>query len=93
MFRTRKEPLIYSENFRDAVLKSYPEDARVLEMLNKNEYSLGRYLSDTSSNVISVDTVIRMISEGQVNSLYNLAFDIKERSKLYGMWDKEVFLD
>lgn len=93
MLRTKREPLIYSEEFRTAVIKAYPDDPRIKQMLDKNEYVLGRYLDDGSSNVIHVDTVMRLISIGQVNSLFNLAFDIKEKSKLYGMWDKEVFLD
>jgi hypothetical protein len=93
MFRTMKNPIIYSDEFRNAVLKAYPNDTQIKELLDKNEYVLGRYLSDSSSSVISVDTVLRMIEQCQVNSLFNLAFDIKEKSKLYGMWDKECFLD
>lgn len=91
--RTRKDPLIYSDEFRKAVLKAYPEDPKIKWMLDNNEYILGRYLDDSSCITISVDKVMCLIRSDQIERLYSIAFDIKERSKLYGMWDKEVFLD
>jgi hypothetical protein len=93
MLRTRREPLIYSDEFRTAVMKAYPNAVNIKQMLDDNEYNLGRYLDDGTTSTIPVDTVLRMIENGQVNSLFNLAFDLKNKSNLSKMWDKEVFLD
>lgn len=93
MDRSRKTPLIYSEEFKNAVLNAYPNNMKVKQMLDNNQYILGRFLENDSSNMISADTVLKMISAGQVIGLYNIAFDINEKSMLFGMWDKEVFLD
>ena len=91
--RTRKEPLIYSDEFREAVLKAYPEDPKVKWMLDNNEYVLGRFLDDSFTPCISVDIVMCLIRSEQIDRLFNMAFDIKEKSKLYEMWNNEVFLD
>jgi hypothetical protein len=93
MLRTRREPLIYSEEFKKAVMDAYPSNEYIKNMLYNNEYNLGKYLDDGSSSTIHVDTVLRMIENGQVNSLFNLAFDSKNKSNLCIMWEGEVFLD
>ena len=54
---------------------------------------LGRFLDDSFTPCISVDIVMCLIRSEQIDRLFNMAFDIKEKSKLYEMWNNEVFLD
>lgn len=46
MLRTRKEPLIYSDEFRKAVMDEYKDNELIKELLDKNDYFLGRCLND-----------------------------------------------
>lgn len=49
MNRTQKNPIIYSDEFKKSVLEEYSENERIKDLLEKDSYSLGRYLSDGTS--------------------------------------------
>lgn len=93
MQRTRKEPLIYSDEFRNAVLEVYKDNSIIKDLLDKNDYFLGRCLNDSSYSSIGYETIIEMLESGKKDDLLELARHIKRLVDLYQMWDKEVFLD
>lgn len=102
-FRTKKSPIVYSEEFRKAVLKAYPNHEEIKLLLNKNEYFLGRYLDDGSNKcvpAIETELIIEMIESGKTEELLEIAKKNLEKTKeaefrveVYRTWDKEVFLD
>jgi hypothetical protein len=100
-YRTRKEPLIYSEKFRDIVLRAYPDNEKIKELLDSNAYFLGRYLDDGCSGTgcisVSIDDIINTKGLGTQEQLFEALFESANEEKLrslaYKMWDKEVFLD
>jgi len=93
MNRTQKNPIIYSDEFKKSVLEEYSENERIKDLLEKDSYSLGRYLSDGTSSSIPYTVVIQKLESGDVKTLLNLAYQIKHRVDLYEMWGKEVFID
>jgi len=103
MFRTQRTPLIYSDKFRNKVLKAYPDSPKIKELLDNNQYFLGRYLDDCSQGCVSAiepETIIEKIESGNINELLEMAKEKLEeikkhrlRIEVYSMWDKEVFLD
>jgi hypothetical protein len=93
MMRTQRNPLVYSEGFRRRVLAAYPNQPKIKELLDNNQYFLGRYLDDSSSTGIYYQTVIDMIEKGDTDKLLALAKQAKERIEIYKEWDKEVFVD
>jgi len=103
MFRTKKEPLIYSDEFRTAVLKAYPENDNIKALLKANEYFLGRYLDDCSqcpAPSLDPELIIEKIECGAIDELLIIAKQNLElvklaqlKSEVYRMWDKECFLD
>jgi hypothetical protein len=92
-FRTRKTPLVYSEVFRNAVRDVYKNNKIIEDLLDKNDYFLGRCLNDGTYSTISYETVIELLEAGEADKLLELAYHIKRIVDLYQMWDKEVFLD
>ena len=102
-FRTRRTPLIYSEDFRKAVLKAYPTHEVIKKLLDENEYFLGGYLDDCSNGCIEsipFETIIGYLEHDAASQLLTLAKEksieaekLRFRVKVYNMWDKEVFLD
>lgn len=102
-FRTQKTPIKYSDKFREAVLKAYPDNKKIKELLDNNEYFLGRYLDDCSCGnapSISPETIINKIESGAIEELLEIAKKNLEevnkdrlKVKVYKMWDKECFLD
>ena len=93
MMRTQRVPLIYSEGFKKRVMEEYKGQSTIKELLDRNEYFLGRYLDDGSSNTIYYKTVIEMLEKGEADKLLALAKGMQKRLDLYAEWDKEVFLD
>lgn len=93
MMRTQRVPLIYSEGFKKRVMEAYKGQPTIKELLDRNEYFLGRYLDDGSSNTIYYKTVIEMLEKGEADKLLALAKGMQKRLDLYAEWDKEVFLD
>jgi len=93
MDRTQRKPLVYSEKFRNAVLTEYPDNNIIKDLLDKNDYFLGRLLDDGTYSSIPYDVIIRMLENGEANQLLEKARHIKNLVDLYHMWDKEVFLD
>lgn len=102
-FRTKRNPLIYSDEFRKAVLKAYPTHDEIKQRLDENEYFLGRYLDDCSNGCvpsIDTETIINYLEHGDAKSLLDMAYknlekikEAKLRVEVYRMWDKEVFED
>jgi hypothetical protein len=98
-----KNPIIYSEEFRNLVLKAYPNSPDIKTLLDNNEYFLGRYLDDCSYGCvpsIPSSVIIEKINTGKLDELRRMAEDrLAEEEKLqlrkdcYRMWDKECFLD
>jgi len=100
-YRTRKEPLIYSNEFRDIVLRAYPESEKVKELLDSNAYFLGRYLDDGCGGTgfirVSINDILNAKDTGTQDQLFENMIEMANKEKLrslaYKMWDKEVFLD
>lgn len=92
-YRTRKEPLIYSEEFKKAVINEYPHDTEMKKLLDNNDYFVGRCLNDGAYSSIPYDMVIERLEAGETDELLKTAYHIKRLVDLYEMWDKEVFLD
>ncbi len=100
-YRTRKEPLVYSEKFRDVVLKAYPDSEAVKKLLDSNAYFLGRYLDDGCNGTgfirVSINDILNAKDTGKQDQLFENMVEMANKEKLrslaYKMWDKEVFLD
>lgn len=101
MMRNRRQCIVYSDKFRELVLRAYPDNEKIKELLDSNEYFLGRYLDDgcgCGSNVsVSADEIIIAFGTGQVNefmkNLLERANDQKLKALAYKMWGKEWFYE
>jgi len=103
MVREQRIPLIYSDDFKNKVLTTYQNNSYVRELLDNNQYFLGRYLDDGSNGHVSAIeplTIIEKIESGNVEELLTMAKtkleEIKQnrlKIEVYSMWNKEVFID
>jgi hypothetical protein len=87
----RKEVIGYSDAFRRRVIAAYPDQPIIKELLDNNQYFLGRYLDDSSSLGIYYGTVIELLESGKADELLVLAKNTKEKLELYNEWGKEVY--
>lgn len=103
MIRAQRIPLIYSDDFKNKVLTAHPNNPYVKELLDNNQYFLGRYLDDGSNGYVSAiepETIIEKIESGNVEELLTMAKTKLEELKqnrlkieVYSMWNREVFID
>lgn len=98
--RTKRDAVIYSQEFRKVVQRAYPDNQEIQDLLNNNQYFLGRYLDDGSLGnrvCVSADEVITAVGLGKteefMQELFKRAGREKLRSLAYEMWDKEWFTD
>jgi len=89
--RKAKQPLIYSEEFRAAVLAAFPSSERIRRMLDENSFSLGYSLSDGGISSIDPALIVSLLEAGQQDKLLKVARDAVQKKQLYEMWETEVY--
>ena len=87
----RREPLIYSDDFKVAVLAAFPSSKRIRLMLTENSFSLGYSLSDGAISSISPALVVALLEAGKAEELLKVAEDAEAKRQLYEMWKNEVY--
>ena len=58
MMRTKREPLIYSEEFKSKCKLLYPDYDELHVKLNENNYFVGRYLDDSFLRAFPLDAIL-----------------------------------
>jgi len=102
--RTIKNPIKYSETFRNAVKKAYPNNQRINKLLGINSYDIGMLLDTSgyqcSTPSIPVETIIEYLEHEDYTPLLQMAKEklhdaelIKLKRDVYHMWDGEVYSD
>lgn len=99
--RKQRQGVVYSDKFRDVVLRAYPDNEKVKELLDSNAYFLGRYLDDgccgTGRMSVSIEEVIVTKGLGTQNEFFDRLFEQANKEKLrllaYKMWGEEWFED
>lgn len=89
--RKAKQPLIYSEGFKAAVLVAFPSSERIRRMLNENSFSLGYSLQEGGISSIDPVLVVNLLEAGQQDKLLRIALDAVQKKRLYEMWKIEVY--
>lgn len=94
---TEKEKFVYSDAFREAVLKAYPGNRQIKTLLNNNDYLLGQCLNSgylQSQVRFSAEEILVIIGSGALNDfvvrLLELSNNEKLKSITYKMWDEET---
>lgn len=90
--RKAKQPLTYSEEFREAVLSAFPTSERINRMLEENSFSLGYSLSEGGISSIDPALVVSLLEAGQQDRLLKVAKDAVQKKTLYELWQNEVYL-
>ena len=101
MMRKIRKNVIYSEDFRRTVLRAYPDDPKIKELLDANAYFLGRYLDDGCCGCgmmsVSIDEIITAKGLGTQAELFEKLFERADKEKLrnlaYKMWGEQWFED
>ncbi|MDM7920547.1 MAG: hypothetical protein QUS12_15510 [Methanosarcina sp.] len=88
---TKREPLIYSEEFKAAVLAVFPSSERINRMLEENSFSLGYSLQEGGISSIDPVLVVNLIEAGQQDKLLKVAMDAVQKKRLYELWKTEVY--
>lgn len=86
-----RQPLIYSEEFRAAVLTVFSSSERIRRMLDENSFSLGYSLQEGGISSIDPVLVVNLLEAGQQDKLLRVARDAVEKKRLYELWQSEVF--
>lgn len=89
--RIRREPLIYSDNFKAAVPAAFPSSERIRLILAENSFSLGYSLSDGAISSIDPALVVALLEAGKEEVLLRGAKEAEDRKRLYEMWKNEVY--
>jgi hypothetical protein len=89
--RKRRETLIYSLDFREAVKKAYQNSEIVTRLLEEKSFTLGHYLDEGGFPSIPVSVVVSMLEAGETEKLLKLAKEAEEKRRLYELWLKEVY--
>lgn len=87
----KREPLQYSEEFREAVLSAFPSSERIRRMLDENSFSLGYSLQEGGISSIDPVLVVALLEAGQQDKLLKVARDAVQKKRLYEMWKDEVY--
>lgn len=84
---TRKGGAVkYPKEFVDAVKEEYPEWQELHRALDAGEETVGEYLAQESSRVISPDHVVALIDQGKVEQLKAEAQKLIRGRQLYTSW-------
>ncbi len=78
--------MVYSRELINEVKELYPNDKEMHELAAEGNVFLGRYLDDSSSNMMSIDTVLLATS---LDELQKKARMSKRKLELYHKWCKE----
>lgn len=89
--RKTRQPLIYSEEFKAAVLAAFPSSERIRRMLEENSFSLGYSLQEGGISSIDPALVVALLEAGQQEKLLRVARDAVEKKRLYVLWQNEVY--
>ena len=73
---------MYSKEFIEAVKRCYPNSKTIIDLAEKGDYFLGRYLDDSRSGSVSVSYILSHSPE----EVRQEALKEKERSDLYSQW-------
>jgi len=87
-----RQPLIYSEEFRKAVLSVFPTSERIRRMLEENSFSLGYSLQEGGISSIDPALIVDLLEAGQQDKLLRVARDAVQKKRLYEMWKDEAYL-
>jgi hypothetical protein len=87
----KREPLRYSEDFKEAVVSVFLSSERIHRMLDENAFTLGYSFSEGSISSISPALVISLLEAGRVETLLRVAKEAEAKRQLYEMWKKEVY--
>lgn len=79
----------YSRELINEVKELYPDSKEMNKLAKNGGTFLGRYLDDSSSNMISVDTVLAATS---LDDLQKKARHAKRKLALYNKWGEEYDL-
>jgi hypothetical protein len=90
--RKARQPLIYSEEFKAAVLAAFPFSKRIRWMFEENSFSLGYSLSEGGVTSVSPALVVSLLETGQHEELLKVARDTVEKKRLYEMWKNEAYI-
>lgn len=79
--------LVYPPEFVAEVKEMFPDEKRLHELLDANEYFAGRLLDDARQN-ISPTRVLNAFEQGPAGlaELQQLALRLKRIAELYNMW-------
>ncbi len=89
--RKSTDPIIYSDEFKTAVLSVFSSSERIKRMLEENAFSLGYSLSEGGITSIDPVLVVSLLDAGQQDKLLRVARDAVEKKRLYELWKKEVY--
>ncbi|WP_292379167.1 hypothetical protein [Methanosarcina sp. UBA289] len=86
-----REPFIYSEEFRAAVLSAFPGSERIRRMLEEDSFFLGQSFSEGGIPAITPALIIALLESGRAETLLRVARDAEQKRQLYEMWKTEVY--
>jgi len=75
----RRDPLIYSSEFRAAVLSAFPGSERISRMLEENSFFLGQLFSEGDIPAIPPALIIALLESGQGDALLRVAKDAEQK--------------
>lgn len=76
----------YSDELIKEVKELYPNSSDMIKHAENGNTVLGRYLDDSSSGNISIDTILKATS---LDDLKEVANKLKAKRDLYKQWGKE----
>lgn len=75
--------MFYSSDFKDRVMKAFPDNEDLEARLEKGDIMVGRILDDSSPDSLSLDVILNSNSLEQLQAMARIA---KERKDLYTEW-------
>lgn len=89
--RKIRQPLIYSEDFREAIRKAFPNSEIINRLLAENSFTLGGYMEEGKVCYLSPSLVVDLLEAGRHEELLTVAKAAEEKRRLYEMWQNEVY--
>lgn len=77
--------MFYPKDFKARVKKAYPNWEELHQRLESGDVFVGRYLDDSSSTSLSLDTILNATSLEELQEKARLA---QEKVELYREWSK-----
>lgn len=78
--------MAYSDSLIREVKELYPNDRKMHELADSGNAFLGRYLDDSSSTSIQIDTILKSNS---LTELQQMALQMRRKIELYKRWCNE----